>query len=101
MPNHPNRSRAASAARNPSPDEIVGERFNARLTQTEAARLAITMIAALTAISAFAAEDTQVQVRPKGNKITRTTTRRVVKPVHQSRTTTPTTNRQHCQTLLS
>jgi DNA-binding transcriptional regulator YiaG len=39
MPNHPNRSRAASAARNPSPDEIVGERFNARLTQTEAARL--------------------------------------------------------------
>ncbi len=39
MPNHPNRSRAASAARNPTPDEIVGERFNARLTQTEAARL--------------------------------------------------------------
>lgn len=39
MPNHPNRARAASAARNPTPDEIVGERFNARLTQTEAARL--------------------------------------------------------------
>lgn len=39
MTNHPNRSRAASAARNPTPDEIVGERFNARLTQTEAARL--------------------------------------------------------------
>lgn len=39
MSNHPNRSRAASAARNPTPDEIVGERFNARLTQTEAARL--------------------------------------------------------------
>lgn len=39
MTNHPNRSRAASAARNPAPDEIVGERFNARLTQTEAARL--------------------------------------------------------------
>ena len=39
LPNHPNRSRAASAARNPTPDEIVGERFNARLTQTEAARL--------------------------------------------------------------
>lgn len=39
MPNHPNRSRAASAARNPTPDEIVGERFNARLTQMEAARL--------------------------------------------------------------
>jgi len=39
LPNHHDRARAASAARNPSPDEIVGERFNARLTQTEAARL--------------------------------------------------------------
>lgn len=39
MPNHPNRAWAASASRSPTPDEIVGERFNARLTQTEAARL--------------------------------------------------------------
>ena len=46
MPNHPNRSRAASAARNPSPDEIVGERFNARLTQAEAARLIHTSLRA-------------------------------------------------------
>ncbi len=46
MSNHPNRSRAASAARNPAPDEIVGERFNARLTQTEAARLIHTSLRA-------------------------------------------------------
>ena len=46
MPNHPNRSRAASAARNPTPDELFGERFNARLTQTEAARLIPTSLRA-------------------------------------------------------
>lgn len=56
--------------------------------------LAITIIAALTAISAFAAEDTQVQIRSKGNQITRTTTRRVVKPVRKSRTTTTTTSEE-------
>lgn len=39
MPNHPNRSRAGSPARNPHPDEIFGCRFNARLTQTQAAEL--------------------------------------------------------------
>jgi len=42
MPNHPNRGPqgpARNPARNPSPDDICGERFNARLTQTAAAAL--------------------------------------------------------------
>jgi len=38
MSNHPNRG-PQGPARNPSPDEILGERFNARLTQTAAAAL--------------------------------------------------------------
>jgi DNA-binding transcriptional regulator YiaG len=39
MPNHPNRSRRASPAANPTPDEIRAARASAGLTQTEAARL--------------------------------------------------------------
>jgi DNA-binding transcriptional regulator YiaG len=37
MPNHPNRSRAGSAARNPTPQEVKATREAAGLTQTEAA----------------------------------------------------------------
>ncbi len=39
MSNHPNRSRAGSAARNPDPSEIRAEREVAHLTQTAAAEL--------------------------------------------------------------
>jgi len=39
MTNHPNRSRAANPASNPTPDEILGMRFNAGLTQQKAADL--------------------------------------------------------------
>ncbi len=35
--NHPNRSRAKSPASNPQPDEILGMRVNAGLTQSQAA----------------------------------------------------------------
>lgn len=42
MPNHPNRSRAANRASNPTPDEILGTRFSARLTQQQAADLVYT-----------------------------------------------------------
>ena len=37
--NHPNRSRVKSPASNPHPDEIVGMRINAGLTQQQAAAL--------------------------------------------------------------
>jgi len=37
MANHANRSRAKRPASNPSPDEIVGMRINAALTQQQAA----------------------------------------------------------------
>ena len=39
MPNHPNRARAASAARNPDPAEIRAAREAAELSQTAAAEL--------------------------------------------------------------
>lgn len=39
MPNHPNRSRAASPARNPNPEEIRAAREGAGLTQTQAGAL--------------------------------------------------------------
>jgi len=39
MSNHPNRSRAGSAARNPHPDEIKAARLAAGLTQCAAAEL--------------------------------------------------------------
>ena len=39
MPNHPNRSRAASAARNPTPEEIRAAREAAGLSQTAAGAL--------------------------------------------------------------
>lgn len=39
MTNHPNRSRAGSAARNPTPAEIRAAREAARLSQTAAADL--------------------------------------------------------------
>ena len=39
MTSHPNRSRAKSPASNPHPDEIVGVRINAGLTQKQAAEL--------------------------------------------------------------
>lgn len=46
MPNHPNRARAASAARNPTPDEIVAARLAAGLTQTAAGALLHTSLRA-------------------------------------------------------
>jgi len=39
MGNHPNRGRAAGAARNPKPAEIIEARKAAGLTQTEAANM--------------------------------------------------------------
>lgn len=39
MANHPNCSRAKSQASNPHPDEIIGMRINAGLTQQQAAAL--------------------------------------------------------------
>jgi len=39
MPNHPNRSRAKSPASNPNPDEIIGMRINAGITQQQAAAI--------------------------------------------------------------
>jgi len=39
MTNHPNRSRAKSPASNPRPDEIIGMRINAGLTQQQAAEI--------------------------------------------------------------
>ena len=41
MANHPNRSRAGSLARNPSPEEIKAARSLAGLTQTGAAELTL------------------------------------------------------------
>lgn len=42
MGNHPNRSRAESAARNPAPAEILAAREAAGLTQTAAGALVFT-----------------------------------------------------------
>lgn len=39
MNNHPNRSRAKSLASNPNPDEIIGMRINAGITQQQAAAI--------------------------------------------------------------
>ncbi len=38
MTSHPNRSLAKSQASNPRPDEIIGTRINAGLTQQQAAK---------------------------------------------------------------
>ena len=47
MTNHPNRSRAGSAARNPRPEEIIALRAKYGLTQTEAAERWLTSLSAV------------------------------------------------------
>jgi DNA-binding transcriptional regulator YiaG len=44
MANHPNRSRAGNADRNPHPDEIVSVRAAAGLTQAQCAKLLYTSL---------------------------------------------------------
>ncbi len=47
MSNHPNRSRAGSAASNPTPEEVIALREKYNLTQTEAAARWLTTINAV------------------------------------------------------
>lgn len=64
MSNHPNRSRAGSAARNPKPEEVVALREQHGLTQTEAAARWLTTINAVQKWEASAGSPNHRRVHP-------------------------------------